>query len=159
VLIYHTGSIQTFIYAYRCERTASRSPSMLLTQQKTFLLIVSCIIFHTAASRSDTRLEPWKYYPSDCGSYDQCVEVDFQQVPPSMEGSGADSSFSDKFLLAAQEGPEEGSDSCTKPDVGTTKCLFAKENVRVQNGTLQLLVPGHFKPNETITVAQVTRTK
>jgi hypothetical protein len=73
-----------------------------------------------------------------------------------MEASGIDSDFSDKFLLAAQEGPEEGSDSCTKPDPDATKCLFAKENVYVQNGTLQLLVPGHFKPNETITVAQVS---
>jgi hypothetical protein len=72
-----------------------------------------------------------------------------------MEGSGADSDFSSKFLLEAQEGPEEGSDSCTKFDPAATKCLFAKTNVHVKNGTLRLLVSGHIKLNETITVAQV----
>ena len=127
---------------------------MLAMQRKFFSLLVVHVICQTIASSSDSPSEPWKHFPTDC-DYDYCVEVDFQLVPQTMEGSGMDSDFSDKFLLEAQEGPEEGSDSCTKPDPAATKCLFAKKNVYVQNGRLSLLVPGHFKPNETITVAQV----
>ena len=118
------------------------------------LFTVLCLMINFAANDATSPAEPWKIYPSEC-SYDHCVEVDFQRVPPDAEGSGADKDFSEKFLLEAQEGPEEGSDSCTKFDPLATKCLFSKNNVRVKNGTLQLLVPGHFKPKETITVAQV----
>jgi hypothetical protein len=118
------------------------------------IFIALYFVFNYIANGLTITDEPWKIYPSEC-SYDHCVEIDFQRVPSKMEGSGADSDFSSKFFLEAQERPEEGSDSCTKFDPAATKCLFAKTNVCVKNGTLRLLVPGHFKPNETITVAQV----
>jgi hypothetical protein len=131
---------------------------MLSRPRKTFLLIAVCFIFWATASDRENTLEPWIFYPNEC-DYDHCVEVNFDLVPPAMEVSGGDSDFSEKFLLEAQEGPEEGSDTCTKFDPLATKCLFSKENVRVKDGTLQLLVPGGFKPNETITVAQVSSTR
>ena len=140
---------------FNCRKRASVDCiTILAMQRKLFFLLVLHVIYQTIASSSDNPSEPWKHFPTDCG-YDYCVEVDFQLVSQTMEDSGMDSDFSDKFLLEAQEGPEEGSDSCTKPDPAATKCLFAKKNVLVQNGRLSLLVPGHFKPNETITVAQV----
>lgn len=119
-----------------------------------FLFVVLCVTISSVTNGLFVRDEPWKIYPKDC-QYDHCVEVNFQLVPPNKEGSGVDEDFSSKFLLEAQEGPEEGSDSCTKFDPLATKCLFSKKNVFVKNGTLQLLVPGHFQPNETISVAQV----
>jgi hypothetical protein len=84
-------------------------------QRMTLLCIVLYLVFKSAIAMDDVSItdEPWKIYPSEC-SYDHCVEVDFQKVPHSMEGTGADSDFSSKFLLEAQEGPEEGSDTCTK---------------------------------------------
>eukprot|EP00026_Physarum_polycephalum_P010365 Phypoly_transcript_10527.p1 GENE.Phypoly_transcript_10527~~Phypoly_transcript_10527.p1 ORF type:complete len:232 (+),score=33.50 Phypoly_transcript_10527:552-1247(+) len=59
------------------------------------------------------------------------------------------------FLLNVTLGGEDGSDSCAKPDVGTTRCWYSPENVYVSNSTLHLVVPGPTKPNATIGAAQV----
>jgi len=92
--------------------------------------------------------------------FDFCVEIDFTKVPLNTKIPSNSKDFIEKFLLEPTNGGEDGTDSCAKPDPGTTRCLFSPENVNIINGTLELLVPGGQKAgkNEIIYTSQITFT-
>jgi len=95
---------------------------------------------------------PWITYLPNCG-YENCVEIDFSLVKGNFTGDSLN--FNELFLLTATEGGEDGTDSCTKPDPETMRCLYDPKNVKIENGVLQLWVPGGTKKDETISTSQV----
>jgi len=120
------------------------------------LLLLVVTSFHFSLSLTPY---PWlKIINSQECKYDHCVEVDFSQVPAGVIIPSTSPGFSDKFLVEAAEGGEDGTFSCAKPDINTTRCLFSPANVNIINGALELLVPGGQKagPNETIFTSQIT---
>jgi len=98
---------------------------------------------------------PWITYPQCGGAYSHCVEIDFSRFPNGEIAFGWEPDFTKKFLLNVTVGGEDGTDSCAKPDPGTRRCLYSPSNVRVINGTLELMVPGPTGSNATIGAAQV----
>jgi len=119
-----------------------------------FILLILPIIVPATILRPPS--SPWITIPP-C-TYEHCVEVDFSQVPPTVTIPSTAFGFSERFFIEATNGGEDGTDSCAKPDAGTTRCLFDPRNVNIINSTLQLLVPGGQKAgaNEIIYTSQVT---
>jgi len=124
----------------------------------TFLLLFFSILVvrSTVSIPVEDDPTPWITRPVTCGaSYVNCVEIDFTKVPSGDIIYGSSVDFNKKFLLQAVDGGEDGTDSCAKPDPGTTRCLYSSKNVRIANGILELLVPGGIKPGVTIPTALV----
>lgn len=111
------------------------------------LLLLSFVCFISSAPT------PWIIRPAQCGPYQNCVEIDFSLFPGNVTGEW--SGFLDNFLLNVSVGGENGLSSCVPPEKDDQTCLFDPKYVRVNNGVLQLWVPGGVKPNDTIPSAQV----
>ncbi|PRP89209.1 hypothetical protein PROFUN_01929 [Planoprotostelium fungivorum] len=116
------------------------------------LLLALCLV--ATVLSVTVPIQPWLNILNDkeC-KYERCVEVDFSKVD--FDVPSTDPLFSDMFWIAADEGGEDGTYSCAKPDPNSTRCLFDPQNVYVKNGVLELAVPGGKLDGETISTSQI----